>query len=417
MMRLLKLFSAVFCTFLFSFSLAAAERPVVTVLNFNNVLRSQNSAHFSSIIADSISRDLEKQGLYDIDRINRRIPSTPRALKGMAGSRSADYVVTGSYVSRGQSIALECVIYTARNERLYKISIPSKRVGVFLNTVISSLTAKINNELKNYTSLAVPEITPEDSEFDYYQEVSITTGLEGATIYYTTNGTLPDSANGTAYEGPFKIYKKTKIRAVSATGNDFVSDEMVKTYTPLKSLYFFELKAFYGRMSVAEWEMDFDNTLSNGHVASLGAAFYLGGINSLKSNPVLRNVGVGPWFDFMSIQGENSQSLKMQGYSGALYYKMRFTRYFTLEVPVSYGFIKTRLVKTEGDFWDDMFSEAGADKIVDKSDDYYGSVGLFVNIPLGPFQLDFGCTYKQIFYDNMDDMQMLTYQGGVGFNF
>lgn len=47
------------------------------------------------------------------------------------------------------------------------------------------------------------------------QEVELSTATEGATIYYTTNGTTPSATNGTAYSSAISIEETTMLRAVA----------------------------------------------------------------------------------------------------------------------------------------------------------------------------------------------------------
>lgn len=50
-----------------------------------------------------------------------------------------------------------------------------------------------------------PEITPASGFYNADKTVVITTGTEGADIYYTTDGTTPSKTNGTLYTEPFKV--------------------------------------------------------------------------------------------------------------------------------------------------------------------------------------------------------------------
>jgi hypothetical protein len=53
----------------------------------------------------------------------------------------------------------------------------------------------------------------------YDNKVSITTGTEGASIYYTTNGDEP-TAESTAYTEPFSISEETTVKAIAILGED-----------------------------------------------------------------------------------------------------------------------------------------------------------------------------------------------------
>lgn len=63
--------------------------------------------------------------------------------------------------------------------------------------------------------VATPTFTPASGTlFDEAQEVTITTATEGATIYYTTDGTEPTTAS-TAYTGSFSITETTTVKAIA----------------------------------------------------------------------------------------------------------------------------------------------------------------------------------------------------------
>lgn len=61
-----------------------------------------------------------------------------------------------------------------------------------------------------------------DTQFDVHRgfytdpiDVTITTATEGASIYYTTNGSIPSPTNGTLYAGPVHITTTTTLRAAA----------------------------------------------------------------------------------------------------------------------------------------------------------------------------------------------------------
>ena len=61
-----------------------------------------------------------------------------------------------------------------------------------------------------------PIITPESAAFDgASQEVTISCATEGATVYYTIDGSEPSAANGRVYKGPFSIYDSVTVKAVA----------------------------------------------------------------------------------------------------------------------------------------------------------------------------------------------------------
>lgn len=62
-------------------------------------------------------------------------------------------------------------------------------------------------------------------------EVTITCATEGASIYYTLDGTDPSYTGALLYNGPFKITETTTVRAVAEKGTDDYSAKVEKTFT------------------------------------------------------------------------------------------------------------------------------------------------------------------------------------------
>lgn len=76
-----------------------------------------------------------------------------------------------------------------------------------------------------------PVITPSSGFYNADKTIEITTGTEGAEIYYTTDGTIPSRTNGTLYTGPFKVTTGVNnIKAISVKKgktDSYVSSEEI----------------------------------------------------------------------------------------------------------------------------------------------------------------------------------------------
>lgn len=393
--------------------LVAAQQPKVVLYNFTNLSKNKKVAHYSTIISDSIHFELDKAELYDLERKNSTLSTSAMALQAAGKATGADYLVSGSYQATNTSIKVNCIIYTVRNGKYFQIAIPKKQFAVFLNDVMSYLSQQVNGELQKYSRLATPVISPAKSGFDYYQTVKITTGIEEGTIYYTTDGSEPRPNNGKIYTKPFDLFHNTRVRTAVSTGNDFLSDERSRTFVPNKPISLFEIKAMYGVLGYLE-NGDGVSGLGDTGIFSFYSVLYFGGFDSVKKIPFIRDLGIGPWLDFASAGlSEGDYSMKMQGYSGGLFYKARFHRHFMMEFPFTFGSYTTSVVEGT-DLFDGMFSSPSDN--ISKSTDTYLSTGAIVNIPIGFFQFNFGATYKRIFYDS-EAAAYYTLQGGVGFNF
>ena len=82
-------------------------------------------------------------------------------------------------------------------------------------------------------TVATPVISPASKEFMKGEtvNVSITTETEGATIYYTTNGTTPSASNGTKYADSFEVNSTTTVKAIAVKEGCIDSEVASATYT------------------------------------------------------------------------------------------------------------------------------------------------------------------------------------------
>lgn len=78
-------------------------------------------------------------------------------------------------------------------------------------------------------AVATPTFSPEAGTYYEAQNVTIACTTEGATIYYTTNGTTPDNTS-TQYDGAITVSETTTINAIAYVGEDF-SSVATATYT------------------------------------------------------------------------------------------------------------------------------------------------------------------------------------------
>ena len=78
--------------------------------------------------------------------------------------------------------------------------------------------------------VATPTFGTATSSFPISQEVSINCEIEGATIYYTTDGTNPTTSS-TEYSGAFTVTSTTTVKAIAVKANCTNSDVASVTYT------------------------------------------------------------------------------------------------------------------------------------------------------------------------------------------
>jgi hypothetical protein len=75
-----------------------------------------------------------------------------------------------------------------------------------------------------------PTITPGSKTYSGTQSISISDAITGATIYYTTDGTMPNSAS-TVYTGPFAITSDLTVTAIASPNGYLQSAPSTATFT------------------------------------------------------------------------------------------------------------------------------------------------------------------------------------------
>ena len=78
--------------------------------------------------------------------------------------------------------------------------------------------------------VAKPSISPASKTITGQTLVTITSSTQGATIYYTDNGTLPNS-NSKSYQGPFLIDSSLNIKAIAVKTGYQNSEVASEVYT------------------------------------------------------------------------------------------------------------------------------------------------------------------------------------------
>lgn len=72
------------------------------------------------------------------------------------------------------------------------------------------------------TTVSMPTFSPEGGTYSSAQSVTISCPTNGATIFYTTDGTTP-SASGTQYTAPVTVGESLTLKAIAIKGNDMSS--------------------------------------------------------------------------------------------------------------------------------------------------------------------------------------------------
>jgi hypothetical protein len=79
--------------------------------------------------------------------------------------------------------------------------------------------------------VAMPTFSPSGGSYSSAQALIINDPTSGATIRYTTDGSVPSQTNGTVYTDSFAISSPTTVRAIAFMSGDTDSDVASATYT------------------------------------------------------------------------------------------------------------------------------------------------------------------------------------------
>ena len=103
-----------------------------------------------------------------------------------------------------------------------------------IDSIPAEVFKELPNDLKEYidhlidsteleaTKCKTPVADPAAGTYDSAQSVTLTSATDGATIYYTTDGSAP-STDATEYTGAITVSETTTIKAIA------VKDEMVNS--------------------------------------------------------------------------------------------------------------------------------------------------------------------------------------------
>ncbi len=120
------------------------------------------------------------------------------------------YTTDGSTPTAANGLVFTSPLYLSQSCTLQAIA----RANGFIDSPVASATY-----IFNLPPAAAPVFSPAGGTYSSVQSVSITSATPGATIIYTTDGSLPSDGNGATYTGPVYLNQPTTLQALArATG-------------------------------------------------------------------------------------------------------------------------------------------------------------------------------------------------------
>lgn len=141
---------------------------------------------------------------------------------------------TDSQDHRTFSIKDSYIFNNSRNRYLGIYSNSDWRSYTSINTNITGQTFAFYKKGGTPSTVATPTFTPAGGTYATAQNVTISCATEGASIYYTLDGTTPTDAS-TRYTSAITVSETTTVKAIAYVGNE-ASNVATATYTILTPL-------------------------------------------------------------------------------------------------------------------------------------------------------------------------------------
>lgn len=167
----------------------------------------------------------------------------------------------------------------------------------YLDSSVEEITQNadgtISFRFKGLVNVATPKFSPAPGRYTEAQTVSISCSTEGATIYYTLDGTTP-SAGSTLYSQPIAISETTTIKAVAVLDGE--ESKVASAKYVISSSLLYEGVSEYDSESDSNLELSLDDevldyegwaTFSKVYAGGTGKAYTNGGCLKLGSNKAI----------------------------------------------------------------------------------------------------------------------------------
>ncbi len=153
----------------------------------------------------------------------------------LTGQWTITFTTPFTYYSGNLLVEFNTIHGTYKSNSFYAQE-QSDYAGYYSYNTTKTLTQDLPKATFNYIAgtaqeqVAMPTFSPEAGTYTSAQTVTITTATDGATIYYTTDGSTPTTSS-TQYAGAITVSETTTIRAIAVKADMADSEVASATYT------------------------------------------------------------------------------------------------------------------------------------------------------------------------------------------
>ena len=172
-------------------------------------------------LSGTSGRVLLLSGHIDFSNTGTAVPNTTAGIQALAGF--VDYVAFGSVAAAlNVGTAMVNLSNTTAATRTITGTTVSYTPDMKADFTVVTLTASVprnSSTTMNPSAVAQPTFSPAGGAYATAQNVTITTATEGASIYYTTDGTTP-TVSSTLYSTPIPVSADVTLKAIAIKGSD-----------------------------------------------------------------------------------------------------------------------------------------------------------------------------------------------------
>jgi TolB-like protein len=323
----------------------------IYIYDFEDKNIEDNYAYLSSIIAGSISADLNRTGKFESKPLFLKIQTIDdessesdrtdfiRDLADKAKELNTEFLLTGSYIVDVTKITISCQVFDASRQKLIDIEDTENKISAVLVEMIEQVADKVNAELIKAS----------------------------------------------------KINKENKIK--EAEEKKIKISPFLGFYNTISG---FTFGINYGR---ADFHLDWADIYKHADVTTLYLSYDLSNAGSLKETSFFKNISLTGKFDHFTARNDGekktrSQRLDLSAGSLNLAYLFRFNQNFNIAVSAGGGLSTLRLeMEPERDQFDNIIAPGSSKK---EKNHPFANAAFLINFYLGNLKVESGINYNII---------------------